>query len=128
MSQLSLMIVLGLVSSYYFPDSRQAVLDVAAPVLEPAVRWHTRGEMAQVVGDVIVHENRTGELPEGGGWLPWLDHRYMYDDLWTDPWDSVYRLRVWRDSIAIVSNGLDRTQDTEDDFQVVAQREYIPAP
>ena len=125
MTRLILLILLGLVSTSYFPDSRQMLLDIAAPIYVPAIRWSAQEEMAQVGRNVIAHELRTGQLPDRSAWLPWLDYRYSSDDLRTDPWGSVYRLRVWSDSIAIVSNGLDLTRDTADDFQVVTPRERM---
>ena len=41
----------------------------------------------------------------------------------TDPWGNTYQLRVWSDSIAIVSVGPDGMRGTEDDFQVTTPRE-----
>ena len=123
MTRLILLMILGLVSTYYFPDSRQMLRNVTAPIAEPVIRWSTKQEMAQVGTNVLEHEQKTSQFPAGSAWLVWLNGRYMHDDMWTDPWGSVYRLRVWPDSIAIVSNGLDHTQNTADDFQVVLQRE-----
>ena len=118
-----LLILFGLVAAYYFPDSRQVMVDLAQPVLAPAIRWSTKEEMAQVGRNVIEHERLTGQMPDRRSWLAWLDYRYSAEDLKQDPWGSVYQLRVFADSVAIVSYGPDRTRSTEDDFQVVTPRE-----
>ena len=123
MARLVLMIMLGLVAAFYFPDSRVVMMDVGAPVIDPVVRWSTRAEMRQVGENVLEHERLTGKLPDRRTWLAWLDYRYASDDLRLDPWGSLYQLRVWADSVAIVSWGPDATSSTEDDFQVVVPRE-----
>ena len=48
MARLLLRIVLGVVSAYYFPDSRQAIENAARPIMAPIVKWTSKGEMAQV--------------------------------------------------------------------------------
>ncbi len=123
MTRLVLMVIFGVVVMYYFPDSRTILLDAAEPILVPAVKWSTKEEMAQVGRNVVEHERLTGQLPDRRNWLPWLDYRYSTDDLKVDPWGSTYQLRVWADSVAIISYGPDRTRQTEDDFQVVTPRE-----
>ncbi len=123
MARLVLMLVLGLVTAFYFPDSRAGMMDIAEPVIVPVVRWSTSGEMRQVGENVLEHERLTGKLPDRRTWLGWLDYRYSSDDLRQDPWGSMYQLRVWADSVAIVSWGPDATSSTEDDFRVVVPRE-----
>jgi len=122
-ARLVLMVVLGLVTAFYFPDSRAAMMDIAEPVIGPAVRWSTSAEMRQVGENVLEHERLTGKLPDRRTWLGWLDYRYSSDDMRQDPWGSMYQLRVWGDSVAVVSWGPDATSSTEDDFQVVVPRE-----
>ena len=123
MSRLFLMVLLGLVAAYYFPDSRQVLIDAAQPIIVPVVKWDTKEEMAQVGRNVIEHERLTGDLPNRRSWLAWLDYRYNANQLTKDAWGSTYQLRVFADSIAIVSYGPDRTRLTEDDFQVITPRE-----
>ena len=123
MSRLFLLVLLGVTATYYFPDSRQMLLEFAAPVVAPAVKWSTKGEMGQVGRNVIEQERLTGQLPDRRNWVGWLDSRYSTDDLRQDPWGTVYQLQVWADSVAIVSYGPDRTRSTDDDFQVVTLRE-----
>ena len=123
MARLILLMVLGVVAAYYFPDSRQAIENAAGPVLVPIVRWSTRGEISQVGENVVAHEQLTGKLPDRRNWSGWLDFRYPVDEMKQDPWGSRYQLRVWADSVAIVSVGPDRMGSTEDDFSVVTPRE-----
>lgn len=123
MARLVLMVVLGLVAAFYFPNSRAVMMDIAEPVIVPVARWSTSAEMRQVGENVLEHERLTGKLPDRRTWLGWLDYRYSSDDLRQDPWGSMYQLRVWADSVAIVSWGPDAMSSTEDDFQVVVPRE-----
>ena len=123
MGRLFLLVLLGVVAAYYFPDSRQAMQDAATPLMVPVVKWMTMEEMGRVGRNVVAHEQRTGKLPDRRSWLAWLDFRYPVDDMKLDPWGSVYQLRVWSDSVAIISVGPDRTRSTEDDFSVVTPRE-----
>ena len=123
MTRLFLLIVLGVVVTYYFPDSRTWLADTTRPLWVPAVKWNTKEEMRQVGRDVINHERNTGRLPNRRDWLDWLDYRYSMDELKSDSWGTTYELRVWADSIGIVSYGPDRTRGTEDDFHVATPRE-----
>lgn len=123
MGRLFLLIVLGISAAYYFPDSRQMLLEASEPVRVPVVRWMTKEEMSQIGRDVVSYEQTTGQLPDRRGWLDWLDWRYTLDDSKQDAWDTVYELKVWADSVGVMSYGPDRTRNTEDDFTVVTQRE-----
>lgn len=122
MRRLVLLIVLWLAVMYYFPDTRRWLTSVTRPVWAPIEVWTTRDEMKQVGRDVVDHETRMGRLPDRRNWSDWLDWRYPVDELKTDAWGSPYQLRVWADSVAIVSYGPDRTRNTEDDFQVSTPR------
>lgn len=122
MTRLVLLVILALVTWYYFPETRAIMLDVAEPVVVPVIRWSTEEEMRQVGRNVVEHERLTGEVPSGASWLGWLDYRYPTDDMKVDPWDSTYQLLVWPDSFGVLSLGPDRTRHTEDDFHIVAVR------
>jgi hypothetical protein len=89
----------------------------------PVVKWNAREEMKQVGRDVVEHEITMGQLPSRRDWVEWLDWRYPIDDLKLDAWGSTYQLRVWADSVAVISWGPDRKGRTEDDFQVATPRE-----
>lgn len=122
MRLLVLMLLLGVVTWFYFPETRSIMLDVAEPVVTPVVRWSTTEEMSQVARNVLEHERLTGQLPSGSEWLGWLQYRYPSDDLRTDPWGTTYQLEVSRDSVWVLSFGPDRTRQTDDDFRVAAPR------
>ena len=123
MGRLLLLVALGVSVAYYFPDSRQMLLEAAQPIMVPIVRWTTREEMRQLGRDVVAYEQTTGQLPDRRGWLDWLEWRYTMDDSKQDAWDTVYELRVWADSVGIRSYGPDRTRNTDDDFTIVTLRE-----
>ena len=123
MTRLFLLLLLAIVTWYYFPETRAMLFDVADPVVLPIVRWSTEEEMEQVARHVVDHERLTGQLPQGGAWLEWLDYRYISDESKTDPWGSIYQLEVWGDSVGILSYGPDRVRLTEDDFLIVTRRE-----
>ncbi len=122
MRKLILLIALGFVVSYYFPDSRQWLKQWTQPIWIPFVKWDTKEQMAQVARGVVRSERLTGELPDRRNWRNWLDYNYS-TELKQDPWGSVYQLKVFADSIAIWSYGPDRIPNTEDDFQVSQLRE-----
>ncbi len=122
MSRLLLLFILGILTWYYFPETRAILLDVAEPVVVPIVRWSTEEEMTQVARNVVEHERLTGQMPSGTLWLGWLEYRYPARDVTLDPWGSVYQLEVSRDSVWILSFGPDRTRRTNDDFRVAAPR------
>lgn len=122
MTRLALLILLAILTWYYFPETRAIMMDVAEPVVVPIIRWSTEEEMGQVGRNVVAHERLTGEMPSGVSWLEWLEYRYPTDDLRRDPWGSTYQLLVWPDSVAVLSLGPDRTRQTEDDFTVMTPR------
>jgi hypothetical protein len=123
MTRLILLVILAIVTWYYFPETRVLLLQAAEPVILPIQRWSTREEMTQVGRHVVDHERLTGQVPAGREWLGWLEYRYLSADITRDPWGSVYQLTVWQDSIGIVSLGPDRMRLTEDDFHIVTPRE-----
>ena len=123
MTRLVLLVVLAIVTWYYFPETRAILMDAAEPVVLPVLRWSSREEMSQVGRHIVDHERLTGEVPQVGDWLDWLDYRYASDEVARDPWGSHYQLVIWTDSVGIVSLGPDRTRMTDDDFQIVTPRE-----
>jgi hypothetical protein len=122
MTRLFLLILLGIVTWIYFPDTRAILLDAAEPIVTPIMKWNAGEEMSQVARNVVEHERLHGELPSGGAWLGWLDSRYPSTDMRIDPWGSVYQLEVLPDSVAIISLGPDRTRLTDDDFRATVSR------
>jgi len=122
MRRLVLLLLLAVVTWYYFPETRAMLLHVAEPIVVPIVRWSAEEEMSQVGQNVVDHERLTGALPLGPEWLGWLDYRYSSADSKSDPWGSIYQLVAWKDSVAVVSLGPYRERMTDDDFQVVTPR------
>lgn len=122
MNRLFLLVVLGLLTWFYFPETRAMLMDVAEPVVVPVIRWSAEEEMAQVARNVVEHERLTGFVPAGREWLGWLDYRYSVEDMKRDPWGTIYQLEVSPDSVWILSFGPDRVRATEDDFRVAAPR------
>lgn len=121
-TRLILLTLLAIVTWLYFPETRAILLDVAEPIVTPIVRWSTEEDMAQIARNVVEHERLTGSMPAGSGWLGWLDYRYAAEDMYTDPWGSIYQMEATADSVRIVSFGPDRVRMTEDDFSVSTQR------
>lgn len=128
MTRIVLLIIFGLVAAYYFPDSRRVMVDTARPLWVPVQKWNTKQEMRQVAGDLVQEERETGQLPDREHWKSWLEYRYSLPDSWEDAWGSMYDLKVWPDSIGIVSHGPDRKPDTDDDFMVVEARHRPDRP
>lgn len=122
MTRLFLLIVLAILSWLYFDETRAMLLDVAEPVVLPVIRWSTEEEMRQVARNVVEHERLTGQLPDGAGWLGWLDYRYSAEEIKRDPWGTIYQLEASEDSVWILSFGPDRVRATDDDFRVAAPR------
>lgn len=123
MRKLVLLVVLWFVVTYYFPDSRHLVKEWTRPLWVPMVKWNAEQEMNQVARDVVNEEIRTGKLPDQRRWLQWLDYRYSMDEMKQDPWGSTYQLKVWADSVAIMSYGPDRERNSDDDFHVTVPRQ-----
>lgn len=122
MRKLILLIILWIVVTYYFPDSRSMVKRWTRPLWLPLVEWNAKQEMQQVARDVVDEEAKTGKLPDPRQWVHWLEYRYTGDGLRKDPWGSFYRLQVWADSVGIISYGPDGIRGTADDIEVTAPR------
>lgn len=123
MTRLFLLVVLGVVAMYYFPDSRQILVEKSQPLWVPLVKWDVKEEMKQVGRDVVNHEIQTGRMLDRRSWLEWLEWRYPMEDLTKDAWGTTYELRVWSDSVGIMSYGPDRVKATEDDFYISQPRD-----
>lgn len=121
MSRLILMILLGLVAAYYFPDSRQMMLDAAEPVLQPVFRWQTKHEMEEVVRSIRTHERENyGTIPGRREWGEWLEINFV-GDAGRDSWGQAYFLQARRDSFFIISSGPDMVYRTPDDIELGAE-------
>jgi len=58
-AKIILVIIVGLGAAFYFPTSRQMLLDVTAPVSTPVYRWVTVKEMERVVRDLEAWDRQT---------------------------------------------------------------------
>lgn len=125
MIRLLLVLLVGTAAILYFPDSRAMVMEVTEPVLNRVARWNLEEEMRQVSRDVAGYEASTGSLPDRRRWLEWLDYRYASAELRTDPWGSTYELKVWTDSVGVLSYGPDRLRETSDDVVVAMPRRPV---
>ena len=121
MSRVVLMIILGISAAFYFPDSRQAIIDRAMPVLTPLLTRAANNEMAAISDELLEYDRRGQELPSRRLWLKWLDEHYPGETS-VDPWDNVYQYYPWADSLAIISYGPDKERGTEDDVRHVRNR------
>jgi hypothetical protein len=120
---LLLVVVLGIATWLYFPETRAMLLDAAEPIVVPVLRWSTEEEMATVGRNAVDHERLTGSLPMGPEWLTWLQYRYATEEARTDPWGSTYQLEASKDSVWTVSFGPDRVRGTPDDIRVSTPRD-----
>ena len=115
------MIILGVSAAMYFPDSRQAIIDRAMPVLRPILTRAANHEMLQI-SDELLHYDQIGRpLPSRRAWLRWLDDNFPGESS-VDPWGSVYQFYPWADSLALISYGQDKERGTEDDIRLVRMR------
>jgi len=98
------------------------LLDATEPLVLPVIKSGALEEMERIGRNVIDYESLTGDVPDRGDWISWLDFRYTLDEQRRDPWGSVYELGVATDSVMIISYGPDRVRGTEDDFNFVTGR------
>ncbi|MFO8172936.1 MAG: hypothetical protein R6T96_01540, partial [Longimicrobiales bacterium] len=96
-------ILLG--AGLYFPSTRPTILDVLAPVINPALIWQTRGEMAQITRELQMINRQGQSLPAPGqDFSEWMVRNFQGGSS-RDSWGNEYSLVTWPDSIAIVSRG-----------------------
>ena len=116
MGRLVLVLIVGLGVALYFPDSRQAILDKAMPVVTPALVWQAKGEMREIERKVTEYRSTRYSLPARRQWLPFLEENFA-GEASTDPWKQKYQFYAWRDSFAIISYGPDQERGTPDDIR-----------
>jgi Type II secretion system (T2SS), protein G len=121
MGKLTLIMLFGMGAALYFPDSRQAIMDKAMPVLVPVLEWSAKGEMDKIARSVQLQDRLQRRVPSRRAWLPYLEENFSAD-AGLDPWGSLYQFAAWRDSFAIISYGADRERGTDDDISKVLAR------
>lgn len=109
-----LLILLG--ASLYFPQTRPAVMEFLGPVVHPVLTWQTHGEMERIARELETLNRQGSDIPTpGSSFQNWMGKQFM-GGANEDAWGTHYSLKVWRDSIGIVSNGPDREIATTDDL------------
>lgn len=117
MTRLMLLIVLGLVATYYIPESRAALVDAFEPVLRPAFRWQAKQEMNRIAHEVEIYErDNYGRLPDSRRFPTWLEANFT-EGAAEDSWGGQYLLFVERDSFVVVSWGPDQVPRSTDDLR-----------
>lgn len=108
-------VLVALGAALYFPSSREVVLDTAQPVIDPVLRWSTRGEMRQIVRDLEALSEIPRRFPlDEEEFRDWMEREYE-GDATTDPWGATYQLRLSSNDFSIVSPGPDGSFGTDDD-------------
>lgn len=109
-----LLVALG--AAFYFPESRSMLLDASEPVLNPVLRWSTRGEMRRIVRDLEAQSQTGRNFPlDQEAFVDWMGDNYQGVTSTMDPWGTVYSLRLRSRSFSVVSPGPDGELDTGDD-------------
>ncbi len=117
------LLILALGAGLYFPGTRAPILAKAAPLINPALRWTTRGEMDQIVKDLENWERTRRPFPAGRGeFTEWLEARYQARDTAIDAWGLDYQLQSGSVSFTVLSAGPDREYQTSDDLTVEGRR------
>jgi hypothetical protein len=110
-----LMVVLVLGAALYFPQTRPTVLAILRPVLNPVLVWQTKSEMGQIIRELQAMDREGRQLPQPGQeFQAWMERNFQGGSL-QDSWGSPYALRLWTDSLAVVSLGPDLEIHTADD-------------
>lgn len=116
MFKIILLLICLLGAAAYFPKTRPVVVDIFAPVINPALTWQSRGEMKEILRSLRTRNQSGRELPaRGREFNDWLIRTYPGGQ-GEDAWGTPYSLKTWADSVGIMSNGPDLEVNTEDDF------------
>jgi hypothetical protein len=111
---LVLLILLG--AALYFPKTRPVVLEFVGPVVNPVLRWQTDGEMERIARELESLHRQGSNIPTpGASFQSWMERNFM-GGAKEDAWGNNYSLKVWRESVGIVSSGPDEELDTADDL------------
>lgn len=117
MTRLGLLIILGIVAAFYFPDSRQMIINKSRPIVNPLFRWQAAGEIDRIIRDLRTYESEHFDrLPNRREWREWLEQN-IDGPGGLDGWGTRYHFMTQRDSFYVVSYGPDRVYGTEDDVR-----------
>jgi hypothetical protein len=118
-----LILLVALGASLYFPASRAVVVDTVRPVLDPAMRWSTNGQMDRITRDLATADRTSTSIPETQAQFQrWLGSRYMTENAALDAWKTPYRIEVGERSFRVISAGPDREFGTADDLVSEGER------
>ena len=118
MSRLILLVLLGIVAAFYFPDSRAMLLEKGAPVIDPILGMQTSSEMDKIANDLMAYRRENfGRLPGRRQFPTWIEDQYSGGGS-RDAWGSAYEYQLRRRDFELRSYGPDRIRSTEDDIVV----------
>ena len=122
MGKIFLIAVVALLAGLAIPATRPKILEQIDPVLYPIHKWQNESEMDQIARELLAFERTYYRLPtDRNGFPGWMEGQFAPESQ-ADTWGTPYELRVWTDSLSIVSGGPDRTIDTPDDLRFTQLR------
>ncbi len=122
MGKIFLLALVALIAGLAIPTTRPRIIKQVEPILYPIHQWRNTSEMDQIARELAAFERTYYRLPtDRAGFAKWIDGQFATESS-TDSWGTPYELRVWPDSFAIVSGGLDGAVDTPDDLRFVQLR------
>jgi len=116
LGKLTVILVLLFGAAMYFPQTRPVLLDLLNPLLRPVLIWQTKSEMAKIVRELSTMDREGRQLPQPGQeFQRWMERNFQGGSF-QDSWGTPYLLRVWLDSLSVVSSGPDGVLGTSDDI------------
>jgi hypothetical protein len=114
--KLILILVLLFGAGMYFPQTRPVLLDLLNPLLRPVFIWQTKSELDKIVRELSTMDREGRRLPQPGEeFHRWMERNFQGGSF-QDSWGASYTLKVWLDSLAVVSSGPDMELGTPDDI------------
>lgn len=109
-------LAIALGAALSFPRTREPILELVAPALDPLLSWQTRREMKEVARELESLDRQGQKLPEeGADFDGWLSRNFQGGSR-LDGWGNAYSLLLLPDSAAVVSAGRDGRIGTPDDL------------
>ena len=122
MGKIFLIALVALLAGLAIPTTRPTIMEQIDPILYPIHKWQNTSEMDQIARELFAFERTYYRLPTTqNGFATWMDGQFAPESQ-TDTWGTAYQLRIWPDSLSIVSGGPDRTIDTPDDLRFTQLR------
>lgn len=124
MKKLTLFIIAAFAIALLVPQSRAAILDLAAPLLDANRARSAERALERIAVDVQRAQARTGAYPPPADFASWMIDNEIGAD---DPWGSPYYIEILADSLVVGSPGPDLRSRTADDIRVTRRREATAA-